>query len=55
MIDFMVIGLPRTGTTWASNWLTTDSTQCYHDPLYHTHYEDWDEKFSARDRKSGIS
>lgn len=42
MIDFMVIGLPRSATTWASNWLTTDLVHCYHDPLYHTHYENWD-------------
>lgn len=42
MIDFMVIGLPRSGTTWASNWLTTDETHCYHDPLYTTHYDQWD-------------
>jgi len=42
MIDFMVIGLPRSGTTWAANWLTTDATHCVHDPLYTTHYKDWD-------------
>lgn len=42
MIDFMIIGLPRSATTWAANWLTTDTTHCYHDPLYTTHYEDWD-------------
>lgn len=41
-LDFMVIGLPRSGTTWAANWLTTDDTHCVHDPLYHTHYTDWD-------------
>jgi hypothetical protein len=29
----MVIGLPRSGTTWAANWLTTDTTICIHDPL----------------------
>jgi len=34
MIDFMVTGLPRSGTTWAANWLTTDTTLCIHDPLY---------------------
>lgn len=32
MIEFMVIGLPRSGTTWLSNWLTTDTTLCLHDP-----------------------
>ena len=44
MIDFIIVGLPRSGTTWAANWLTTDKTHCYHDPLYTTHYEDWDAK-----------
>lgn len=33
MIDFMVLGGPRSGTTWAANWLTTGSTFCLHDPL----------------------
>ena len=42
MIDFMILALPRSGTTWASNWLTTDTTLCLHDPLYHTHYADLD-------------
>ena len=42
MLDFMVIGLPRSGTTWVTNWLTTDRSHCVHDPLYLTHYADWD-------------
>ena len=42
MIEFMVIALPRSGTTWASNWLTTDTTHCLHDPLYEHHYRNWD-------------
>jgi hypothetical protein len=29
----MVLGMPRSGTTWAANWLTTDTTLCIHDPL----------------------
>ena len=32
-IDFMVLGGPRSGTTWAANLFTTDSTFCLHDPL----------------------
>lgn len=43
MVEFMVLGLPRSGTTWASNWLTTDSTLCIHDPLYKFHYSDLDD------------
>lgn len=42
MIEFMVIAAPRSGTTWASNWLTTDTTICLHDPLYKMHYSDID-------------
>ena len=33
MINFMVLGGPRSGTTWAANWLNTDTTVCLHDPL----------------------
>lgn len=37
----MVIGLPRSGTTWAANFLSTDDCLVVHDPLNHTHYSDW--------------
>jgi hypothetical protein len=33
VLDFAIIGLPRSGTTWAANWLTTDRSLCLHDPL----------------------
>ena len=33
LINFMVLGGPRSATTWAANWLTTDTTICLHDPL----------------------
>lgn len=37
MIDFMVIGLPRSGTAWLSNLLTTDTSICLHEAfLDHT-------------------
>jgi len=32
-MKFQVIGLPRTATTWAANWLTDNDAICYHDPL----------------------
>lgn len=38
MIEFMLLAAPRSGTTWASNWLTTDTTLCLHDPLFTSHY-----------------
>ena len=42
MISFMLLAAPRSGTTWASNWLTTDSTICLHDPLFTRHYTELD-------------
>lgn len=42
MIEFMVIAAPRSGTTWAANWLTTDTTLCLHDPLWHRQYFELD-------------
>jgi hypothetical protein len=38
----MVLGLPRSGTAWAANWLTTDRSLCLHEPLFERHYEDID-------------
>lgn len=35
MIDFAILSLPRSGSTWAANWLTTDKSFCIHDPLNH--------------------
>lgn len=32
-VEFMVIAAPRSGTTWAANWLSTDTSICIHDPL----------------------
>lgn len=40
-VAFMVIGLPRSGTSWAANWLTTSSTHCVHDPLRLASREAW--------------
>lgn len=42
MIEFMVVALPRSATTWTSNWLTTDDTLCYHDLSNFRHFSDWD-------------
>lgn len=55
MLDFMIIGLPRSGTTWAANWLTTDASHCYHDPLYTKHYSDWDTGLVLPGRQVGVS
>jgi hypothetical protein len=31
-LAFRVFGLPRSGTTWVANWLTTHDSICWHDP-----------------------
>lgn len=33
MIDFMILSAPRSASTWAANWLTTERTLCLHDPV----------------------
>jgi hypothetical protein len=38
----MVIGAPRSGTAWASNWLSSGGQLCLHDPLWDHHFEDLD-------------
>lgn len=53
MIDFMVIGLPRSGTAWAANWLTTDTTLCLHDPLAKYHHTELDGLVS--DKRLGVA
>lgn len=56
MIDFMIIGLPRSATTWAANLFTTDLTLCHHDPLYTHHYTEWDTCLAtAEGGKTGVS
>lgn len=34
-MKFAVLALPRSGTTWAANWLTCDGVVCHHDPMEH--------------------
>lgn len=48
MIEFMVISAPRSGSTWAANWLTTDTSLCFHDLLSTTHYSEWDKTKSNK-------
>lgn len=42
VIDFMIIALPRSGTTWAANLFNTADIYCRHDPLFVQHYSEWD-------------
>lgn len=53
MVEFMLLAAPRSGTTWASNWLTTDKTLCLHDPLWTHHYSDLDKIQSSK--KLGVA
>lgn len=40
MLDFLVLSLPRSGSTWCANWLTTHASFCLHDPLAHRSLDD---------------
>lgn len=51
MIDFMLIAAPRSGTAWASVWLTDRNSFCYHDPLWDTHFEDLDRLAVSHERE----
>lgn len=53
MLSFIVVGLPRSCTTWTANWLTTDDTLCIHDPLYKYKLEELDQL--QTDKLLGIS
>lgn len=53
MLDFIVTGLPRSGTTWIANWLTTDQSLCIHDPLYKYKLDELDGIITSK--KLGIS
>lgn len=50
----MVIAAPRSGTAWASNWLTDSTRHCFHDPLYDVHYEDFD-KLELPQKRLGVA
>lgn len=53
-VEFMVLSGPRSGTTWVSQLLTTDTTLCLHDPLVeHTMAEI--EGFEARGKRIGVA
>lgn len=54
-LDFMVVSLPRSGSTWAANWLTTDAVHCRHDPLYSMHYMDFDKNLCENGFVNGIA
>jgi hypothetical protein len=43
MVRFMVLSAPRSASTWAANWLTTDRTLCLHDPILEHSPEDMDQ------------
>jgi len=54
-VQFMVIAAPRSGTTWAANWLTTDRSICLHDPLWDHHYEELDNIRPSGGKMLGVS
>lgn len=50
----MVIGAPRSGTAWASVFLTTEHSVCLHDPLWDHYYKDLD-KIPCAGKQLGIA
>lgn len=55
MLEFMVLAAPRSGTTWAANWLTTETLLCLHDPVLEHHPEDLDRFQVKRGTQLGVS
>jgi hypothetical protein len=53
MLSFMLLAAPRSGTAWAANWLTTDTTLCLHEPLTRWAKEELDHVTS--DRSMGVA
>ena len=43
MLDFRVIALPRSGTAWTANFLTTERSLCWHEPLMEHDLADLDQ------------
>lgn len=54
MLSYRVFGLPRSGTTWVANWLTTDRATCWHDPCEWALPYDV-ERWAERRENAGIS
>lgn len=52
-VRFMVIAAPRSGSTWAANWLTTERTLCLHDVILQFEPRELDQ--IPCDRDLGIS
>ena len=44
MIDFMVLALPRSGTAWVANLLTTDTSLCIHEAFMDHSIDDLDNR-----------
>lgn len=55
MISFMVIAGERSASTWAANWLTTDTTLCIHDPLMRYTLGELDTVFPLMNKRKGLS
>lgn len=48
MIEFMVLGAPRSATAWCANWLTTDTTLCFHEPMSRWKFDSLDNIQSSK-------
>jgi hypothetical protein len=55
MLKFRVFGLPRSGTTWVANWLTTAGALCLHDPCEMWGASELEQWAKKQDRDIGVS
>lgn len=46
-LRFLIASLPRSGSTWLANLLSTPEMLVEHDPLYRTHYKRWPAELDA--------
>ena len=51
---FCVFSLPRAGSTWVSNWLSSGSSICWHDPIATAGPKEIEHWASWQDRPAGI-
>jgi hypothetical protein len=54
-LAFRVFGLPRSGTTWMSNWLTTNDSICWHNPVFFAGVPGIEQWAAKQDVPAGIS
>lgn len=55
MFAFRVLAMPRAGSTWVSNWLSSGLSICWHDPMEWASPEQIEDWARLQPRPAGIS